>query len=416
MIYQVMVNDLLWEDDLWKKFCKYAKKHCKGLMFPEKGIVEINDTAPKELSYEKNIIVKNILSEFLDKKMPLKPYVPREDSNASLPIETDVLADTYLFLSLKLAILQADAHCASALDQYFLDIILNYHKEYWHFYDFDEEVSSLLQISGIPYREIPINQICELICTTIDADQYITVHLDEYYIPRKESYRNMHLVRENLVYGYDDTKRVFRVFGFGRREQTEAFEIDYDDLLLSFEKGRMFYFSGAGYLTLDGCYPVTFIDKPSNEPFDLTEDYFLTKIRNFVCPKEPRKTTYDIQIYGSDVYEWMLEELEGKTDRETIDYRTFHLLHEHKKNIYRCMKKLKESGTYIDETILEEYKEVVRGFQMLRILYMKEAGMTERLIRTKKVYKLGEGREKICRMFQQLSEKELAVLKKLLDK
>ncbi|MCI5641214.1 MAG: hypothetical protein MR316_09610 [Lachnospiraceae bacterium] len=416
MIYQVMVNDLLWEDDLWKKFCKYAKKHCKGLMFPEKGIVEINDTAPKELSYEKNIIVKNILSEFLDKKMPLKPYVPREDSNASLPIETDVLADTYLFLSLKLAILQADAHCASALDQYFLDIILNYHKEYWHFYDFDEEVSSLLQISGIPYREIPINQICELICTTIDADQYITVHLDEYYIPRKESYMNMHLVRENLIYGYDDEKRMFQIFGFGKREQTEAFEIDYDDLLLSFEKGRMFYFAGAGYLKLDGCYPVTFIDKPSNEPFDLTEDYFLTKIRNFVCPKEPRKTTYDIQIYGSDVYEWMLEELEGKTDRETIDYRTFHLLHEHKKNIYRCMKKLKESGTYIDETILEEYKEVVRGFQMLRILYMKEAGMTERLIRTKKVYKLGEGREKICRMFQQLSEKELAVLKKLLDK
>lgn len=416
MVYQISVNDIKWEDNVWKKFCKYAKRHCKKLVFPEKGIVEVSDETSKDMSYENNIIVKNILSDFLDKNLPLERYVPLTYEKESLPIETDVFADTYLFLSLKLAILQVDARCASALDQYFLDIILNYRKDYWHFYDFEEDVAGLLQISGVPYREIPLNSICELIKCTIRDGKYITVHLDEYYIPRKESYMNMHLVRENLIYGYDDEKRMFQIFGFGKREQTEAFEIDYDDLLLSFEKGRMFYFAGAGYLKLDGCYPVTFIDKPSNEPFDLTEEYFLTKIRNFVYPKEPRKTTYDIQIYGSDVYEWMLEELEGKTDRETIDYRTFHLLHEHKKNIYRCMKKLKESGTYIAEAILEEYKEVVRGFQMLRILYMKEAGMTERLIRTKKVYKLGEGREKICRMFQQVSEKELTVLKKLLDK
>ena len=58
-------------------------------------------------------------------------------------------------------------------------------------------------------------------------------------------------------------------------------------------------------------------------------------------PEKSKDVNGEIQIYGSNVYKWIIEELQGISNRETIDYRTFHLLYEHKRNVYRCLGKLK---------------------------------------------------------------------------
>lgn len=406
MIYQMLLDELSWERSAWKSFCKYAKRRYKYLKFPAEGMVELCDDFGHLSEYEANIIIKGILSEYMDDKFPLEQYVPMNHDHAILPIEKDIIADTYLFLSLKLAILQTDAQCSSMLDQYFLDIIINYNIDYWHFYDFEEELVALLDIQGIAYKDIAVNRICNLIKETIGQGTYITVHLDEYYISRKESHGNRHLVRENLIYGYDDEKRRFYAFGFGRREQTEAFFITYDEMVLSFEKGRFFYFSGAGYLTLEGCYPLTLINISCNETFQLTEEYLLSKVKSFLHPKARRISSEDIQIYGSDVYAWILEELEGSTDRESVDYRTFHLLHEHKKNVYRCIQKIETM-----RGMEQDYREVVKGFNRLRIMYMKEAGISERLIRTQKLHKIPYASSKLATALKKEIEREANVWK-----
>lgn len=408
MNYQIILDNLSWEGLPWKSFCKYAKRRHRHLEFPERGVVGICDDSGRMSEFEANIIVESILSEYMDDKFPLEQYIPMDDGKAVLPIEREVYADTYLFLSLKLAILQADARCRSALDQYFLDVRVNYHPDYWHFYDFEEDLASMLHISGIAYRDIPVNGICDLVKEAIQRGTHIVVHLDEFYISRKVSYNHQHLVKENLIYGYDDEERRFYVFGFGRREQTEPFFITYDEMVLAFEKGRFFYFSGAAYLSMAGCYPVTLVDVSYDETFELTESYFLSKMKDFMHPKERRVSGDDIQIYGSDAYPWILEELEGKTDRETVDYRTFHLLYEHKKNAYRCIHKLEMKGG-----LEEDYRKVVQGFDRLRILYMKEAGMSEKLIKTQKMHKVRGVNNKLIMEFKREIEREARVWKYL---
>ena len=54
----------------------------------------------------------------------------------------------------------------------------------------------------------------------------------------------------------------------------------------------------------------------------------------------------------------------------------------------------------------EDYREVVRGFNRLRIMYMKEAGMSERLMKTQKMYKIQDVNSKFVMQFKKEIERE----------
>jgi len=414
MVYSIEIDEIIWDEKKWKRFCKYAKRKHRWLTFPGEGCVEVGDRT-RVSEFDANVIVRGILDEFLDDKFPLKRYVPENISCKELPIVTDVISDTYLFLSLKLAILQADEKISDQLDQYFLDIIMNYHPSFWHFYDFDEELWRFLDIKGISYREIPMGDICKLIKNILNSDEYVSIHLDEFYLNEKESFQKLHLVRENLVYGYDDAQKVFFVYGFGKREQMRSFQVSYDDMLLAFEKGRRFYFSGAGYLKMKWCDPVVKMKIHECEGFQLTETFLLHKIHDFVYPMKPNLQNEEIKIYGSDVYKWIIEELQGKTKGRTVDYRTFHLLYEHKRNVYRCLKKIEQNGSMsqITSEKIASYKIVVNQFNKIRIMYMREAGMEMRKVQRKKIYSVPKVKESFINEVIKSVEKELEILKEI---
>ena len=414
MVYSIEIDEIIWDEKKWKRFCKYAKRKHGWLTFPGEGCVEVGDRT-RVSEFDANVIVRGILDEFLDDKFPLKRYVPENISCKELPIVTDVISDTYLFLSLKLAILQADEKISDQLDQYFLDIIMNYHPSFWHFYDFDEELWRFLDIKGISYREIPMGDICKLIKNILNSDEYVSIHLDEFYLNEKESFQKLHLVRENLVYGYDDAQKVFFVYGFGKREQMRSFQVSYDDMLLAFEKGRRFYFSGAGYLKMKWCDPVVKMKIHECEGFQLTETFLLHKIHDFVYPMKPNLQNEEIKIYGSDVYKWIIEELQGKTKGRTVDYRTFHLLYEHKRNVYRCLKKIEQNGSMsqITSEKIASYKIVVNQFNKIRIMYMREAGMEMRKVQRKKIYSAPKVKESFINEVINSVEKELEILKEI---
>ena len=414
MVYSIEIDEIIWDEKKWKRFCKYAKSKHRWLTFPGEGCVEVGDRT-RVSEFDANVIVRGILDEFLDDKFPLKRYVPENISCKELPIVTDVISDTYLFLSLKLAILQADEKISDQLDQYFLDIIMNYHPSFWHFYDFDEELWRFLDIKGISYREIPMGDICKLIKNILNSDEYVSIHLDEFYLNEKESFQKLHLVRENLVYGYDDAQKVFFVYGFGKRELMRSFQVSYDDMLLAFEKGRRFYFSGAGYLKMKWCDPVVKMKIHECEAFQLTETFLLHKIHDFVHPMKPNLQNEEIKIYGSDVYKWIIEELQGKTKGRTVDYRTFHLLYEHKRNVYRCLKKIEQNGSMsqITSEKIASYKIVVNQFNKIRIMYMREAGMEMRKVQRKKIYSVPKVKESFINEVINSVEKELEILKEI---
>ncbi|CDE69226.1 amino acid adenylation domain protein [Clostridium sp. CAG:277] len=415
MEYKISVNDLPWDEKTWEKFCKFARKKHRWLEFTEEKTVNIcNKTNFTE--YEANIIVRGLLDEFLDKNFPLKRYIPPQISTKKLPITTNVISDTYLFLSLKLAMLQSNEKSCETLDQYFLDIKMNYAPSFWHFYDFDEALMNMVDIRGISYCDIMPGEICGIIRGILEDGQYATIHLDEFYLTEKESFDTLHLVRENLVYGFDDTKKVFLVYGFGKREKMETFEVSYDDFLFSFEKGRRFYFSGAGYLKMEWCYPVTRIVIKDCDRFQLTEKYLLKKMQEFLYPEKSKDVNGEIQIYGSNVYKWIIEELQGISNRETIDYRTFHLLYEHKRNVYRCLGKLKyDELSENTKKYMKEYETVVKKFNRIRIIYMCKAGISTEEIRKNKIHKTYSLGDDFVHKFVHAVNFELEIIKAMLN-
>ena len=260
-----------------------------------------------------------------------------------------------------------------------------------------------------------MGDICKLLKNILNSDEYVSIHLDEFYLNEKESFQKLHLVRENLVYGYDDAQKVFFVYGFGKREQMRSFQVSYDDMLLAFEKGRRFYFSGAGYLKMKWCDPVVKMKIHECEGFQLTETFLLHKIHDFVHPMEAHLQNEEIKIYGSDIYKWIIEELQGKTKGRTVDYRTFHLLYEHKRNVYRCLKKIEQNGSMsqITSEKIASYKIVVNQFNKIRIMYMREAGMEMRKVQRKKIYSVPKVKESFINEVINSVEKELEILKEI---
>lgn len=409
------MNDLLWDEKTWNKFSKFARKKYRWLEFTEERFAEVHSKT-NLTEYTANVIVRGLLDEFLDKNFPLRRYIPPQTIVKKLPITTNIISDTYLFLSLKLAILQSNKNCTKTLDKYFLNIKMNYAPSFWHFYDFDEDLMSMLNIRGISYGDIIPGEICDIIRKIMTDGHYVTIHLDEFYLTEKESFDRLHLVRENLVYGFDDVKKVFLIYGFGKREKMETFEVSYNDFLLSFEKGRRFYFSGAGYLKMKCCYPMTYIGIKDCDRFQLTEKYLLMKMQEFLYPERSKDMNGEIQIYGSNVYKWIIEELKGLSDRETIDYRTFHLLYEHKRNIYRCLKKL-NYDELLENTkkYVNKYETVVKEFDRIRLMYMRKAGISTEEIRKNKIHKTYSVGDDFIREFKKAVNFESEIIKAMLD-
>jgi len=209
---------------------------------------------------------------------------------------------------------------------------------------------------------------------------------------------------------------VFLVYGFGKREKMETFEVSYDDFLFSFEKGRRFYFSGAGYLKMEWCYPVTRIVIKDCDRFQLTEKYLLKKMQEFLYPEKSKDVNGEIQIYGSNVYKWIIEELQGISNRETIDYRTFHLLYEHKRNVYRCLGKLKyDELSENTKKYMKEYETVVKKFNRIRIIYMCKAGISTEEIRKNKIHKTYSLGDDFVHKFVHAVNFELEIIKAMLN-
>lgn len=106
MEYKISMNDLPWDEKHGKNFVNLPEKASLAGIYGRKTVNICNKTNFTE--YEANIIVRGLLDEFLDKNFPLKRYIPPQISTKKLPITTNVISDTYLFLSLKLAMLQSN--------------------------------------------------------------------------------------------------------------------------------------------------------------------------------------------------------------------------------------------------------------------------------------------------------------------
>lgn len=148
---------------------------------------------------------------------------------------------------------------------------------------------------------------------------YMEVGLDEFYIPYRQAYEREHYWHNSLIYGYDDTKRVFLCAGY--QMKLIFTELSYDDFERGVEKA-------AGDRNMN---KVRYL--PNTITFELQKEIILDQMKEFLAGENSgRKTGQIIPVaegeFGIKIFDMLLETERGR--RLVLeDTRITFILHEH---------------------------------------------------------------------------------------
>lgn len=416
-----MIMDLRhidWDEKLWERFVRRIKKKVYLSDCEEMGVLSIQNLRNRS-AFDTQVLVKGFLSDYLDKYRPISLNICDVGrQQVTLPLIAETESNAYLFYCTRLAILKTDSSAAKRVLRYFLDLRLFYNKAYMNFLFFEEELENMLVLQNVEYREIAKEgNIVDFVRKKLCDGAYVNVQLDEFYIAEKDYYDKRHFVHENFIYGFDDERQLFYAYGITERQQTAEFVITYEELLLSYEKGKLFYFCGAEYLEWEGYYPVTVNRIGQVSDCEFTEEIFREKIHAFLNPPESDRVEGDIHVYGKNVYEWILQDLTGENVRKIVDYRLIHLLYEHKCCIRNRLEYLQQAGGLSDsgQKLYVEIKRVIEDFQRIRLLYLKQLKKEGKLMDMNRAVENMYARKQIAEQLADAVKKEAEILGRMFD-
>lgn len=199
----------------------------------------------------------------------------------------------------------------------------------------------------------------------IDTGKYIELRLDQYHIPDRGEYHSVHHLHQNLIYGYDDARKMVYLLGFTDHGRLSRTEISYADLKYQFSKRQcvkeiyvLAYEQDAYGMEYQGEYIMKML-RQYGEGYNSSNDlaYLI----------EPRKRVYGMKCYD--------ELLSGEGMKRLLaDRRILHLLYEHKALMKDRLQYLGYHGAIGKEKLavcLTDYDEVVRTAFNLRSLAVK---------------------------------------------
>lgn len=410
---RVDLTDLNWNDGLWEKFIdSLCRRSCKieagktGEVFFLKNNASLSD-------YQIQTFVRSFVSEFFDREQPYPQFETGEPGRARLRVTPNVDSSTYLFYSTRLAALQMVPEIAEWILQYFLNIKFIYRENSDDYFFFDEEIDRVMDKFPCSYRQVDEEGgIIACIRGNLDRGQYVTVHLDEYYIPSKDYYGRAHHVNESLFYGYDDVKQLCYAYGFAREQHVTCFTVGYREVAVAYEKGKVFSFFGGGYPEEGGRCPVLAFRPRDPLPYRLTPWDFCNKLSEYLLPRSNQLLGSDFYVYGYNVVQEIIQNLRSDSLSDFMDYRAINLLYEHKRAVRRRLLMLEVRfwmPDYLPELFLD-YDRIIFAFRGIQIIYleqsMRESGLWnyEKRVRSRGV------RQKTAERLEQYSCEEQELL------
>ncbi|MFL1674096.1 cysteine peptidase family C39 domain-containing protein [Paenibacillus dendritiformis] len=181
--------------------------------------------------------------------------------------------------------------------------------------------------------------IVEFLVNSINSGYTISLYVDEFYIPRRRVYRQIHYAHDILVYGYDDGKRVFFVLGYDEEMQFRKTLVPFHELEQGFqhlewtdryeEHIYLYKFNRTGSYSLDPAFI-----KESLEQY-LSGCDVSWRHRGTADPWE--------RAFGVNVYPALIRNMPALVRKR--DIRPIHILWEHKKTMgmridYLCGREL----------------------------------------------------------------------------
>ena len=359
-----------------------------------------------ELSIEKeSAILTNIYSLYHKEKMNYKPQIVSKNDTGiyeygkcirkELKMKLQKQVNSYLYRACPISIILCydyiswlNSHMVQICAQVYGDgyTAIDYQEEYFFYKD-------VLEFSHKGYKQLSsIENIVNYAIERLDEGNYLNIFIDEYYIKTKSTYMKQHFVHETFIYGYDNQKNCFMGMGFDNNGLFNTYYIEYEIFLKAFESAKVHYKESAPFAEESAllCYyprkhpNYIFYGEALNNELRSYVDGFLNELNCYIKSwgnSDRVSIIYHDSTfsksnmkYGIDAVRFTLDRLKKSMEGQLlIDYRSIHLLAEHKRGIlsrleFAAKHKDKEGAT---KELIERYKEIVKDYELIRVKFFE---------------------------------------------
>lgn len=271
---------------------------------------------------------------------------------------------------------------------YPLCILLNYEESFPWFYSnyiqilwstkynssptfFPESINTnpLLGVQYIKKQHLARHNISihALIKESLESNQYIYSKFDEFYVPNRLAYGEVHYIHDFLLYGYDLDNSEYFLLGYNEKQHFAPTRISFSE----FEKAFFSTHNEDPGLDLINANLNTQYDFDVTLVCEMLDDYLNSRNSSERCRVYGVK--YKDYVFGMGLYEPMKGYFQSMKDSdEIIDLRLLHVLYEHKKCMSMRIKYMLENN-YLDKntTLYDDYVKIENKTLEIRNLQIK---------------------------------------------
>lgn len=322
--------------------------------------------------------------------------------NKILPIKYPPVIKSYLPISIISSIVEANTQSDFWVMNNFIQLFIPQGRrklETFPFQDFMYFDQSMFKVNI--YTDLNMifmeETFLENIVKWIEKNNYVIVYADEFYIPNTRFYKKRHILHSQFIYGYDLEIRAFRTMNFSNQtEDIATFEVKFDDVKSAFFSEATYELYNAADITWshkNTKHKVVIIQMTmnKNETYDQTinKEGILFELKNYCYSiNSSNYTSYFTGklrgTWGIKCYDEIILLL--KENPKYIDYRSFHLICEHK------LQMKKRLFLFYDD--VEFYQQVVDLANKLRIYSIKYNFDFNKKIIEKMIYIINQIKEK----------------------
>ena len=280
-----------------------------------------------------------------------------------------------------------------------------------YYYDRDYAFSELLNMENVEQFE-KIGDIIKFVIECIKNKTYVIFYIDTYFV--KEKYRGKHRSEKVLIHGYDLNKNIFYAKGYNSNLVFTTYIIAFDELRDSF---AYYTQENDSHLEPFSMQLIELKERQGQELFSVEK--YKEQLGNYLNSTNEKteflqanRSLDELQSFGVKAYQDYEEYIErAMINGYRVPYHDFHLFHEHRKlNLERFEYINLAFGRNLN---LEEYYDVTKQCESLRLSYMRDA------IRKGGLYKPIYDKDIMLGYrdwMKQINQKEEEVLLKIIEK
>lgn len=289
---------------------------------------------------------------------------------------------TYLNYSLPLCLVLADATKRNWILEYFSDIYLMYGYDGYVWLDYniqDNYLDGIVESISVSIDEMRNeNDIILYILKKLQQNYCIMLFADMYYLNNTESYMINHYVNQIFIYGLNTSRKELYGIGFDVNFRFKKMTYSFEEIRQGYQECVNNIKFEPGWVSKHNvlCMKV----REYGKSYNVNISNIIAEIRKFYSSlgkvKDLREDVINergnIAHFGFNAQQECIKSvLKLYENQYVIDYRSIHLLCEHKKLMYEKLKYIVKNINEEDVTCVNEFKIIAEGFDKIRWMYLK---------------------------------------------